>query len=211
MNTRLWKIILAVLVYGFLPAVSRGEPITIGLTGKVSIINDLSNRFGGQIHLKDKVTATYSYESTTLDSNPSDPAIGDYWHYTAPYGISVHIGDFVFETNENNVRFLVEIVNDQSGDSYLVRSESNICSTAVLVDTIYWALADYGGTALLSDALPTTMPNLDDWNNMNVLSISGPSREAPFWIAVEVTSTVLVPEPATLLLLACGFILFKRR
>ena len=150
--------ILAVLLCGFLPTVSYGEPITIGLNGRVDVVDDPQNYFGGQIHRNDTVTGTYRYESTTQDSNPSDPAIGDYWHYTAPYGISVHIGDFVFETNENNVRFLVEIVNDQSGDSYLVHSESNICSTAVLVNMIYWELADYGGTALLSDALPTTMP-----------------------------------------------------
>ena len=103
-------ILLAVLLCGFLPVVSSAQLITIGFTGTIIRADDLRNVFGGQIHLNDTITGTYSYNTSTPDSNPSDMSIGDYWHYTAPYGISVYIGDLVFKTNSNNVQFLVEIV-----------------------------------------------------------------------------------------------------
>lgn len=204
------RTIFALLLCGFLPAVSSGELITIGLTGTIIRADDPQNVFGGQIQIDDTITATYSYESSTLDSNPSDPCVGDYWHYTAPYGISVHIGDLVFETNPNNVQFIVEIVNDQSGDSYLIRSRSNICSTGILVNMIDWTLADYSGTVLSSDALLTTAPNLDNWDMDLGLTIDGP-RGWDYLLVADITSVVLIPEPATLLLLAFGVTLFKRR
>ena len=58
--------------------------------------------------------------------------------------------------------------------------------------------------------MPRPQKNLI-WGMDYGLSISGPPREAPFWIAAEVTSVVLIPEPATLLLLAFGVAICKRR
>jgi hypothetical protein len=201
----------AVLLCGFLPAVSYSQQITIGLTGKIIRADDPCNFFGGQIQLNDTITGIYSYDTLCLDSNP-DPAVGDYWHYTAPYGMSVNIGTFVFETNSNDVRFLVEIVNDQSGDSYLIRSWNSICSNGVLVDMIDWALGDYSSTALSSDALPTTAPNLANWDMDYGLTITGsvgPCLE--YIIRADVTSVVLIPEPATIFILGLGYFLIKKR
>ena len=212
MRTKFTRIVFAVLLCGFLPTVSSGELITIGLTGKITRADSTQSLFGGQIKIGDPVTAVYSYNSSTLDSNPSDPCVGDYWHYTAPYGISVQIGSFVFETNENNVRFLVEVVNNGPGpsDGYLVLSENNICSNGTLVEGITWQIDDSTQTVLSNDALPATLPNLADWGMDLGLAIFGPGCDN-YRIRADITSVVLIPEPATLLLLVFGIVICKRR
>jgi hypothetical protein len=208
------RTIFAVLLCGFLPAVSSGDLITIGLTGNVSQIDDQYNFFGGQIQIDDTVTGTYTYDTSVLDSEPCDPSRGRYWHYSPPCGVSVSINGFNFRTDPNNVRFLFGIVNNGSGgeDIYWFHSYSNSpLPNGTLVDSIGWQIEDYSGTALSSDALPITAPDLTNWTRNYGLDIHGDGRVWPYYIAVEVTSAVLIPEPATLLLLAFGVTLFKRR
>lgn len=206
--------ILAVLLCGFLPAVSYGELITIGLTGRVDVADDPHNYFGGQIQVDDTVTGTYTYDTSVLDSEPCDPSIGAYWYYNAPCGVSVSIGSFNFKTDPNNVQFSVGIGDNYPGfgDIYDFSSHSNLSlPNGTLVDSIIWQLTDSTGLALSSDALPTTAPNLDDWNmNYATLDIHG-GQFSDYYIAVDVTSAVLIPEPATLLLLIFGIAICKRR
>ena len=186
----------------------RADLITIGITGKISYVDDPQNVFGEQININDTITGTYTYDTSTLDSNP-DPAIGDYWNYTTPCGFSVNIGNLVFESNSNDVKLIVEIENNGPTDSYLVRSRNNICSNGALVERIDWELEDYSATAITSDALPTTAPNLADWRDYG-LTITGP-RGWDYGLTADITSVMLIPEPATLLILIFGTAFLKRR
>src|SRR5215217_6732126 len=80
--------------------------ITIALTATVAEVNDYANLLRGAIRPGDTITGTYTYSSATTDTN-SWPNVGDYWHTTAPYGISLKAGGFVFETDPQNVSFVV--------------------------------------------------------------------------------------------------------
>ncbi len=165
-----------VLVGSFAPNV-LAESITIEITADVAYVDDWSNILGGQVQVGDVITGSYTYETTTPDSNTL-PTVGDYRHVVAPFGIHLNVGPWVFETDPNNVNFLVEIVNDHSGqDNYLLRSYNNIAIPAIasgaLVDHISWQLDDSAATALNSIALPTTPPALADWESIFGLSIEG--------------------------------------
>ena len=189
----------------------RAEIVTIYLTAEVTYVDDLADLLEGKINLGDTITGSYSYDSDTPDTIPLD-TVGNYWHYNAPYGFNLSTDSLVFQTDPDNVHFLVGIFNNHNippPDGYLLRSYSNLpLSNGVLVDHISWQLDDDSGTALSSDALPTTPPVLEDWGFDWGLRITfgfkGSSK-----IRAEVTSAI--PEPATVLLLALGGLLLTRQ
>jgi hypothetical protein len=205
--------IFAILLCGFLPTVSYGDLITIGLTGRVDTVDDPHSYFGGQIQIDDTVTGTYTYDTSVLDSEPCDSSIGRYWHYSPPCGVLVSVDGFNFRTNPNNVRFLLGIVNNGSGgeDIYCFSSYNNSSlPNGTLVDSIDWQIEDSTGLVLSSDALPITAPDLTNWTRNYGLDIHG-GQVSEFFIAVDITSAVLIPEPATILLLVFGIAICKRR
>ena len=188
----------------------RAEIVTIYLTAEVTHVDDLTDLLEDKVNVGDAITGSYSYDSDTPDTNPLD-TVGDYWHYNAPYGFNLSSDFFVFQTDPDNVNFLVEIANSHipPPDGYLLRSYSNLpLSNGVHVDHISWLLDDYSGTALSSIALPTTPPVLEDWEYDWGLRISFGDRGSSMVIA-EVTS--VVPEPTTFLLLSLGSLLLTRR
>jgi hypothetical protein len=95
----------------------------------------------------------------------------------------------------------------------LIRSDNNLSLyQGVSIDTISWQLDDYSGMALSSDALPTTAPVLSDWpDTFDHLYIHGQSFGSSFFIRAPVTSAELVPEPATIALLALGGLFLRKR
>lgn len=181
--------------------------ITISIEAEVDYVEDLGNYLEGRINPGDIITGTYTYDSTTPDTNPSFE-VGDYEHYSSPYGISLTVGGFLFATDPTNVSFLLEVVNDYpSGDSYLVLSYNNLpLSNGSVVDHISWQLDDPSGNALSSDLLPTLPPVLADWQSIVGLRLEG---ERAYIIDAHVTSAV--PEPVTILLLAVGGLALVRR
>ncbi len=189
------------------PLPAEGTLITIEIEAVVDSVEDEDNYLEGKINPGDTITGFYIYESTTPDTNPS-VYVGDYEHYTSPYGIFLSVSGFKFETDLTNVDFFIEVVNDYpSGDAYMVGSSNNLpLSNGVSVDPIDWQLGDNTGTALSSDALPTTAPTLNDWQS-NRLRLDG--ERGGYIIDAMVTSAV--PEPATLLLFGLGGLLLRKR
>jgi len=197
-----------VFLAGALPA--KGYPVTIYIEAVVDSVDDRGNYLEGKINPGDPITGWYTYDSDTLDSNPSI-YIGMYEHHSSSSGIKLSLGGFVFQTDQDNVVFLVSVGNaggPYSSDNYLIRSYNNLpLSNGTLVDFISWQLDDPTGNALSSDALPTTPPVLDDWQSIVGLRLEG---DRAFLIDAHVTSAI--PEPATILLfsLGGGWLLRKR-
>ena len=176
---------------------AHAEPICIAITAEVAYVDDQGGVLAEAIKVGDVITGTYVYESTTPDTN-SLPTVGDYWHTTAPFGITLNAGGFVFRTDPNNVNFLVEIVNDHgtpASDNYLLRSYNNIFDVGSSSDNhISWQLDDPTSTALSSEALPTVPPVLADWQSVFGLDIQSGMSFDRFLIRSHVTSAKLCSD-----------------
>ena len=185
--------------------------IIIDLTAEISDVDDLGELLEGLVNVGDIITGSYTYDSATPDSKPLE-TVGDYWHSSQPYGISLSVGGFVFQTDLDNVYFVVSVSNNHLGDDrYSLRSYSNLpLSSGVLVDHIAWQLVDYSATALSSDALPTTPPVLENWESIFGITIDFGYKGSSM-IRAHVTSAELVPEPGTIFLLGLGVLALIRK
>jgi hypothetical protein len=199
-------IVICALSFWTLPV--QAALITIQIEGVVDSVWDEGNYLEGKIKPGDIISGFYTYESATPDSNPSI-YIGMYEHHSSPSGIMLNLGGFVFQTDQDNVDFLVSPGNaggPYSRDDYLVISYNNLpLSNGTSVDAISWWLEDSSANAISSDSLPTTAPVLDDWQT-NILNISG-SRTFGIWGHV----TSAVPEPATIFLFSLGGLFLRKR
>jgi len=212
------RIILSIIVAGiwafcFCPSLAQAEPITIAIEAKVDSVEDRDGYLEGKINPGDIITGTYTYDSSTPDTNPS-PYIGDYEHFAPPAGIFLTVGGFEFRTDPMNVNFLVEVGNAGGPyyrDNYLIRSYKNLpLYDDVPINHIMWQLDDKSGTAISSDALPLTAPVLHDWpDSFTGLKIEGGDIKNSLRITADVTSAI--PEPATVMLLTLGGLIVRRR
>ena len=150
------------------------SPITIAITATVQTVDDYANLLNGAIQPGDTVTGTYTYNAAASDTN-SLPMVGDYWHTTTPYGVSLNVGGRIFETDPQNVSFLVELVNNHNGrDNYLFRSYNNRrLYNGLYVTYIAWQLDDPTQTALKSTTLAKTAPKLSSWQSLFGLTLEG--------------------------------------
>ncbi len=178
------------------PMDSNGN-IAIKIVAEVTDVYDPDNLLGGAINVGDKIKGKYIYDSGTVDSFGGYPDIGFYEHYSAPYGIELEAGGFVFETDPNDVDFLIAIFDNEyyyyNGDLYGAISYNNLpLSDGINIDIIYWILIDHTYNAVSSDALPTTAPVLSDWAE-NELHIDGyeSSSYHQFDITAKVTKATL--------------------
>jgi hypothetical protein len=133
-------------------------------------------------------TGTYTINPAAPDENQS-PLIGDYWHRSAPYGVTVRIGDRVFRTDPGAVEFLVETVNGlQHIDNYVFHSYRNLAIDDVTVGDISWQLDDPAHSALSSDVLPATPPVVSQWQQIFGLDVTGEFGRDSFFIRGHITS-----------------------
>jgi len=198
-DVSVWVVGVVVLTLAAVPA--QAELITINIEGVVDTVDDSGNYLEGQVNPGNIITGWYTYDTATLDSDPLDPVQGNYWHYSPPGGITLSIGELVFQTDPTNVEFRVAIRNnDASGDDeYIIGSVYNSpLPNGTPVQTIGWALKDHSAEVFDDDSLPTGPPNLEYWDS-NLLRID---TDRTFMINAHVTSAV--PEPVTVLLLAIG-------
>ena len=177
------------------PVPASAEMVSIAIEAQVAAVEDPSGALDGEVEVGDVITGTYTYDSSTTDSNPL-PTVGDYRHLSTPFGISLSAGSLVFETDPDNVDFLVEIVNDHgvpARDNYLLRSYRNRrLANGAHIEHISWQLDDPTSTALSSADLPATPPVLGDWQSFFGLTIEGGSctPSGGFFIRAHVTSAV---------------------
>jgi hypothetical protein len=203
---------LIVLAAIILPSAASAEIIKIGFTAQVRDVTDDRGCLEGKIKANDLITGNYTYESTTLDSQPA-PQVGEYKYYSLPYGIYVNAGGFVFKTDPAQVDFVIELDDNMyNEDSYVVLSRINLpLSNGVSVGSIYWQLNDPSGMALSSTALLTIPPNLSAFQSIWGLDITGGDKPFYYEIRADVTSAYLIPEPCSIVLLGLGGLFLRRK
>ncbi len=107
--------ILVIVICGLfcrLP-VSKAELVIIGITGEVTEVQDDFGFLEGRVNIGDLITGVYIYDLSTLDSDPWEQEWrGVYEHYAPPAGITLSVGGFVFMTDPDNVKFIIEVRND---------------------------------------------------------------------------------------------------
>jgi hypothetical protein len=108
-------------------------------------------------------TGFYTYDLSTPDTN-SHPSVGDYHHNSAPYGVTLTIGNRTFKSDPANVSFLIEVINDLYNlDNFVFHSYNNVESSGVPVFNISWQLGDPTQSVFTSVDLPSGPLNLSQW------------------------------------------------
>jgi len=207
MKTKILLITLAMCFWMGLNQV-QADLITIEISGNITSASGTS--LPVTIYAGSSFTGTYTYDSSTLNSG------GGHYVHDSPYGISISLGGYEFETAPNHVgQFDMWIRNDDSSDGikdyYTVFSGENVSTLPVgfTIWYINWRLIDSTHTALFSDALPVTAPVLTDWDS-NVLTIYA-FDSLGYGISIYGTVTHAIPEPITGILMAVGVFLMRRK
>jgi hypothetical protein len=146
---------------------------------------------------------TYAYDTeATTDDYPGDGGWGSY-NFGTMQSLLIHIGNYDFESNDLGIL----ILDDVTGmDLYQVASITAFTSGGVDWLKMGLGLQDLTGTALDTDELPETVPDLEMFGS-TVISLNAHAHE----IGIRGNLTLLVPEPGTVLLLGLGAAVLVRR
>jgi len=202
--------ILCGLVFSSTP--TEATVITIEIEAEIDFLADPSNIFEDSLKVGDMITGSYTYDSDTPDSAPED-WLGKYEYSQAPYGMILEVGDFRFETDPEDVDFIIYVSNDRlspKGDIWSIVSKNNLLlDYGLSIGWMYWQLNDRSGEVVSSTNLPLTGPILADWQDGNSLRAEGVLRQTDFIIDAHVNSAI--PEPATIILLVMGGLFLRKR
>ena len=164
------------LITFFETARSQSEDVTVRISGEIIDMVDASGLFRNKVSIGDAVTGEYTYNFLTPDSD-DNPIVGDYPHFTSPYGVVVQMGKVIFRTDPNNVNYLIELVNEPTEDFFVFHSYNNLAlSKKILAPTEFtWQLNDPSGQALSSDSMQDApkAPDLSKWEQPSGLIIQG--------------------------------------
>ena len=188
-----------VALSGTLSAEAKPKPkslVTISLVAEVEEVLDPFELVCSNVAAGDIITATYTYDRGTPDTDPNDNT-GAYLNGAAPSGFHVDLGDAIVETGKKLFDFQVLLIDNTSFDAdyYQVTSNGALAPTRCGVNSglILFQLDDPTRTALTSVALPATPPNLAAFAN-NRLEIYGSDGTNNYYIRAHVTSASLCEE-----------------
>jgi hypothetical protein len=178
---------------------AEADSISINFTAEIVYVDDMYCFCLPQdISVGDTIHGYYIYDSDTLDSNP-DPHVGDYTYSTPPNCLVVFAGNHIFRTdfvNVDNVFVIHDSVTDGGlHDYYSYSSYKNVLTIPGYPTYRIWiSLIDKTGTALSSDSLPLTAPDLNNWLYEKGLHLAGVGF---VWNIQSILLSVTAGDPQT--------------
>jgi hypothetical protein len=180
----------------YFPPAAMALDVTFGFTG---VVTEVDAALATEFSVGEPVVGSYTFESTTADSNPGDPTLGIYDNaislFTATFG-----GDYTVTQGFDSGISIADGLPDN--DVYQVFLEDPVAPTVAGLNlgALFIGLADTDSVVFASDALPLTPPNLFafDVESSGMLYLDSPNRAMQF----QLTSLTLVPEPTSLTLTA---------
>ncbi|MCW8957194.1 MAG: hypothetical protein OQL09_09950, partial [Gammaproteobacteria bacterium] len=155
----------------------QAELITINVSATVNHVDDMGNVLGGQLTPGDIITGSYTYDTATIDRDTS-PEFGNYPHASGVGNMSFTVNGINFSSDQSapDDSYAIAIENYSNIDIYRVMSFMNqTLPSGARIDFLGIDLADFTGTAINSDALPTTAPDLSGYE---IIDLHGDGRSA---------------------------------
>lgn len=178
------------------PVVSTCQPIEVAFSGTVTYVD---SPLALTAPLGDPVEGRFFYDPEAPDATPLDSTFGDYPSAVTGFEVSIGVGPSISATSP---RGSVHVVNGGvSGDvvAFQTSAADGLAGAALgaLPDGVREAyllrLADAGGSALASDALPSAPPNFTLFaNRLASLEIHSPTAGTVY---VDSNDVLGAPEP----------------
>ena len=175
---------------------ARAEPMTFFFEGHIDTLVDIG--LDESVDIGTPFFGSYTFDPVgATDSSPDNPHFG-FYGFLSPSHFSVTVGNYEFTTND-----LLGVIGNDSliGDLYYISSWSSFHSDGFTWEDMGVFLRDNTGTALDSDALPLTPPELEDFQDYAKFSAAIPGHPGPV-LTGQLTS--LTPEPGSLAILSFG-------
>lgn len=203
MSTRI-KPICTILVTIAIAAPARATLVTWAFEGDITYVSDRDGILLGQVNIGDTFSGSYTFESTTPDSEPH-PRVGLYLQ--AMTELSGQVGGVPFSALPG-FDSSIDIRDDSSGltDKYRALSGAWIANRAVEFSL---QLFTDDLSQILDDSLLLDPPALGAFSP-RILTLGG-SETAGISISADLSSLALIPEPGTLAFLFLGVAVVARR
>ena len=184
------------------------SPITWSYLGTIIGTNDPNNQLDGSVVAGSPFSGTYTFESTMTDDLPSDTTTGLYTQPRPSTSIVVlDVGNYHIVAKSDYIRV------ENSVKDILVLHASPFITDPIGLQDISMGGRDLSGHIVDSDALPIIPPDLSLFYSSGIV-ISGIPSNDPLQTALDVQGSLetltLIPEPASLLLIASGLVCVSR-
>lgn len=181
---------------------AAGYPVTFEFTGEITRVNDDDDLLGGAVAVGDPFSGSFTFESTSPDSDPAEPRRGLY--LDAITAVSGQVAGLPFLGPVGSTNF-VEIQATSRLSLYRPRAQVELIGESLDFGLV---LIDSDGTVFSDDSLFVSAPDLALFEVRQFI-ITDTSEVIPLSLVGELTT--LIPEPGTLLLLGFGALLVTRQ
>ena len=167
----------------------------------------------GVISIGDPVSGRFSYDPSTADSDPA-PTLGLYVHRDPRFLLEVTLGGAHISTDPDDPELSIQILNDHpigiapngiDRFGVISRSQTAISPSAVVPGQLHFFLSDLTETALDTDQIPSTLPDLGplppDRHALAQGQVATSTGAFPqVFVNFSITEWHVVPEPSGLAL-----------